>query len=294
MKVSLLHSHDLATNSPKLLIAVDTPKKCTQEDLKKTAIQILKANGSKKRTSCAGKSTKDFKKAFRQNGEIHIGQKRCAKGEFTPESEAQPRSVIVRGQHLTSELLHKVFDCAGEIWKMRVHHNAQSAVITYRKSENALFAVNNLNNSIIEGKQLGVELAKKRNTAWSEISAAEAKSNKYDFKSREKRTIHVSYRGNLTMQDFRTIFRGVGRIEKIYLSSLNPASSSSKNPYAFVTFEYEDEARRALDEKDGEVFNGIRLKISPQKILLNDSSIPSVAFQEKDSRDIVAFDDELF
>ncbi|CAL1278416.1 unnamed protein product [Larinioides sclopetarius] len=215
---------------------------------------------------------------------------RCVKAEYIPESEPKPRSVIVRAQDLTSEFLHKAFDSAGEIWNMRLDGNNQSAVITFKKSANASLAVDNLNNSIIDGKQLEVKLMKIRNAVWSEISAADAKFNKYGLKCREKRTIHISYNGSLTMQDLRTIFRSTGKIEKIYLSSMNPALSSKK-PFAFVTFEFEEDARRALDEKDGEVFNGVRLKITPQKVLFSDSSIPVPASQEKDPRDIITFDD---
>ncbi|GBN92800.1 hypothetical protein AVEN_172600-1 [Araneus ventricosus] len=291
-KLSLFHKQEVPKDSSELPITEDRPKKCPQDDLKKTALQILKTSGNLKKTSYVGKSTKEFKKAFRQSGEINGGQNSCAKGDYAPQSEPQPRSVIVRGQNLTSELLHKAFDSAGDIWKMRLDHEKQSAVITFKKSANARIAANNVNNSVIDGGQLGVKLMKTRNTVWSEISAADAKFDKY-LKSREKRTIHVSYKGSLTMQDFRTIFRGIGKIEKIYLSSRNPASSSKKR-FAFLTFEFEEDARRALDEKDGEVFKGVRLRITPQKTLFSDSAIPVTASQEKDSREIITFDEQLF
>ncbi|GIY39845.1 hypothetical protein CDAR_526532 [Caerostris darwini] len=77
----------------------------------------------------------------------------------------------------------------------------------------------------------------------------------------------------------------------MYLSSLNSTLSAVK-PFAFITFEYEDEARRALDEKDGFIFNGIHLTISPQKVNSNDASISSNPNQEKDSRDLITFHDD--
>ncbi|GFS60868.1 uncharacterized protein NPIL_655171 [Nephila pilipes] len=262
----------------------------TQDRLKKTAAEILKAGGEAKKAYNPDKMTKDFKRASKQNGEMHVGHKRCAMGVYTPESESQPRSVIVRGHNLIYDELQKSFDEIGDIWKIRLDPNNRSAIITFKHTENASLAADTFHGKFIEGKQLSVELMKKRNTTWTAISTADAKNkkHKYDNLHREKRTIHISYNGKLTMQEFRTIFKNMGNIEKIYIPSLNHASASSK-PYAFITFKYEDEAVRAVEEKNGEIFNGIRLKVSPQKIVFNDSSVSQNVPEEKDSRDILSF-----
>ncbi|GIY39844.1 negative elongation factor E [Caerostris darwini] len=260
-----------------------------QDHLKKTALQVLKANGGDKKAS--KNVTKDFKKSSKPNGEVQFGQKRSAMGEYTPEREPRPRSVIVRGLELTHEFLYKYFKQIGRILQIKMDQSGQSAIITFKKFEKARSAADVMKSCCIEGKHLSVELMKKRNTTWLDISTADSKNKKYDYGNREKRTIHVSFEGNLTMKDFRNIFKDVGKIEKMYLSSLNSTLSAVK-PFAFITFEYEDEARRALDEKDGFIFNGIHLTISPQKVNSNDASISSNPNQEKDSRDLITFHDD--
>ncbi|GFY43323.1 uncharacterized protein TNIN_113361 [Trichonephila inaurata madagascariensis] len=295
IELSSIQKKEILKEEPDTFESAYRSNEITQDRLKKNAAEILKASGGAKKTHNSGKETKDFKRASKQFGEMRVGQRRCAMGEYTPESESQPRSVIVRGHNLTYQELQKTFDEIGDIWKIRIDQDNQSAIVTFKNYESACLAVDTFQGKFIEGKQLIVELMKKRNTTWTEISTADAKNkkHKYDSRGRDKCTVHVSYNGKLTMQDMRSIFNNVGKIEKIYISSLNHTSTSTK-PFAFVTFEYEDEAVRAVDEKHGTVFNGILLKVSPQKVVFNDSSVSQNLPQEKDSRNIVSFDYEVF
>lgn len=75
-KMSLLSKQKTMKDSSELLTTVDRFQKCSQEDLKKTALRVLQESEVSKKIGNARKSTKDFKKAFKQSGETHVGQKR--------------------------------------------------------------------------------------------------------------------------------------------------------------------------------------------------------------------------
>lgn len=209
--------------------------------------------------------------------------------ESAPATDPHPRSVTIRGPNLKHQLVMETFRKFGEIIKISLGRDNESAVVTYKKPEQARMAsVAKHNTSPKKNTEFSVELVKPRNSSWVDISVKEAVE--YDETIREIKTVHVSYQGILTRHDLRYIFRSVGRIEKIYISSME--SLSPKKQFALVTFRLESEAERAVDEVNGHVYNGVTLAVSLHRKPLNlrDYSFCTDTIRDVDSRELISYD----
>lgn len=209
--------------------------------------------------------------------------------ESVPETDIQPRSVTIRGPNLKHQLVLETFRKFGDIIKIGLGRDNESAVVTYRNPEHARKAsVAKRVVSPKESTEFSVELVKPRNSSWVDIAVKEA--IEYDASIREVKTVHVSYQGILTRHDLMHIFRSVGRIEKIYISSL--CALSPKKQFAFVTFQLESEAERAVDEVNGHVYNGVTLAVSLHRkpLSLRDHSSSTDTIRDVDSRELIAYD----
>ncbi|XP_035224905.1 polyadenylate-binding protein, cytoplasmic and nuclear-like [Stegodyphus dumicola] len=254
----------------------------SQHDLKKAAAEILMASGTLSKKDTFGKKTKDFKKPCKRNSQsLQAELKRCAGRKYVPEAEFEPRSITVRAAGISEQFLHHHFSCFGDIWKIRLDDDRESAVVTFKKPESARCASQKMNACFVEGKQLFVKCAKQKNISWTDISMKDRKNSMNSCSDRMKQTCHVSFQGDLTVQDFQDFFQNVGIVTRLYINR--------RKKFGFVTFENEVQANRAIEEMNGTSYKGVRLIISPQKILFSDTTICS--HEEEKERGLLSYED---
>lgn len=96
--------------------------------------------------------------------------------------------------------------------------------------------------------------------------------------------MHLRYKGHLKTADFEEFFHGVGRITRIYLNQAKH--------FGFAMFESEEEAQRAINELDGEVYKGSRVFVSAQTFSKRDFSKPvPQSFDYNKGREMVTYED---
>ncbi|KAG8199591.1 hypothetical protein JTE90_009428 [Oedothorax gibbosus] len=255
--------------------------------LKKNAVKVLeKSKREKFREIEINKMQKTcgFKRSLKSNGVNQIVQKKCAMAEFSPKTIPRPRSVTIRGQNLTEKQLLDHFHKFGPINKIRLGSENASAVVTYKTPEDAIRASDD--KPLVESVKMHVELAKKTNPLWINIATEEAIKIDSIIHGCNS-TVYVSYQGRLTDQDFKYIFGSVGTVQKIYIPKVKT------NQFAFIRFEFNIEAERAVNEVNGLVYKGITLSVSLRKESSKDSNVlveTTENVPDVDPRELIIYD----
>lgn len=151
-------------------------------------------------------------------------------------------------------------------------------MLTFKRPSHAAKFAQALNGAVIEGVKLDISILRK-NTSWNF-----SECNKHTEMKNEGKSVHLRYKGHLTTADFEEFFHRVGRITRIYLNQAKH--------FGFAMFETEEEAQRAINELDGEVYKGSRVFVSTQTFSKCDFSKPvPQTFEYNKDREMVTYED---